>query len=62
MEQNEKMKYSRPKWAYYVVLFAVLAMFSTLGETEVVPTLVAAWSPNVLFALLSMYLFLGVRS
>lgn len=45
-----------------VVLFAVLAIFSTLGETEMIPTLVAAWSPNLLFALLSMYLFLGVRS
>jgi lipopolysaccharide export LptBFGC system permease protein LptF len=45
-----------------VVLFAVLAIFTTLGETEMIPTLVAAWSPNLLFALLSMYLFLGVRS
>ena len=45
-----------------VVLFAVLAIFSTLGETQTIPTLVAAWSPNLLFSLLSMYLFLGVRS
>ena len=45
-----------------VVLFAVMAIFSTLGETQTIPTLVAAWSPNLLFALLSMYLFLGVRS
>ena len=45
-----------------VVLFAVLAIFTTLGEAEMIPPMVAAWSPNVLFSLLSMYLFLGIRS
>ncbi len=45
-----------------MVLFAVLAVFATLGETAAIPPAMAAWSPSVLFSLLSAYLFLGVRS
>ncbi len=45
-----------------IVFFGLLALFTTLGETGALPATVAVWSPNVLFALLSLYLFLGVRS
>ena len=43
-------------------MFAVLAVFETLGETATIPPVIAAWSPNALFTLFSAYLFLGVRS
>ncbi|HVS65825.1 MAG TPA: LPS export ABC transporter permease LptF [Thermoanaerobaculia bacterium] len=42
--------------------YAVIAMFSTLGEAGALPPAVAVWSPNVLFGLLSLYLFLGIRT
>ncbi len=45
-----------------VALYAVQAIFTTLGETAAIPPIAAAWSPNVLFSLLSIYLFLGVRT
>ncbi len=45
-----------------IVFFGLLALFTTLGETAALPPTVAVWTPNVLFALLSLYLFLGVRS
>ncbi len=45
-----------------IFFLAVFAFFRTLGQVGTFPAVVAAWSPNVLFALLSAYLFLGVKS
>lgn len=44
------------------VFIAFFAFFTTLGETGVLPPMAAVWSPNLVFALASVYLFLGVRS
>jgi lipopolysaccharide export LptBFGC system permease protein LptF len=43
-------------------MLAVFAFFSTLGETGALPPVAAVWSPSVIFAALSAYLFLGVRT
>jgi lipopolysaccharide export LptBFGC system permease protein LptF len=45
-----------------MVFFALLAFSSTLGETGALPPLIAVWSPNVAFLILSLYLLLGVHS
>ena len=45
-----------------IVMLGVFAFFSTLGETGALPPAAAVWSPSVLFAALSTYLFLGVRT
>lgn len=45
-----------------IFFLAVFAFFRTLGQVGTFPAVIAAWSPNVLFALLSGYLFLGVKS
>ncbi|MFW6012160.1 MAG: LPS export ABC transporter permease LptF [bacterium] len=45
-----------------MVFLAIYATFTTLGEAGALPAAVAVWSPNVIFALLSVYLFLGVRT
>ena len=45
-----------------ICFYAVIAFFTTLGETGALPPAVAVWSPNVLFATMSLYLFLGVRT
>jgi LPS export ABC transporter permease LptG len=45
-----------------MVFFAMMAFSSTLGETGALPPLVAVWTPNVAFLMLSLYLLLGVRS
>ncbi len=45
-----------------MIFLAIYALFSTLGEVGALPAAVAVWSPNLLFAMLSAYLFLGVRS
>ncbi|HVR28171.1 MAG TPA: LptF/LptG family permease [Thermoanaerobaculia bacterium] len=45
-----------------IVLQVVIAFFTTLGEAAVLPPWIAAWGPNLLFSLLSLYLFLGVRT
>jgi LPS export ABC transporter permease LptG/LPS export ABC transporter permease LptF len=45
-----------------IVFIGIYAFFSTLGETAALPPMVAVWSPNVLFSLLAVYLFLGVRT
>ena len=45
-----------------MIFFAILALFTALGETGVLPPAVAVWSPGVLFAMTSVYLFLGVRT
>lgn len=45
-----------------MVLLGVFAFFSTLGQVGTLPPLVAVWAPAALFAALSTYLFLGVRT
>jgi LPS export ABC transporter permease LptF/LPS export ABC transporter permease LptG len=45
-----------------IVFMGVFAFFTTLGEAGALPPLVAVWSPGLVFALLSVYLFLGVRT
>ena len=45
-----------------MVFWGLLALFTTLGETGALPPTIAVWTPNVLFGLLALYLFLGVRS
>lgn len=45
-----------------IVFMAVFAFFTKLGEAGALPPLVAVWSPAAIFALLSSYLFLGVRT
>lgn len=45
-----------------MVFMGVFAFFSTMGEAGALPPAIAVWSPGALFALLSLYMFLGVRS
>jgi LPS export ABC transporter permease LptG len=45
-----------------IVFLAVFALFTKLGEAGALPPALAVWSPNVLFATLAGYLFLGVRT
>ncbi len=45
-----------------LVYYMVIGIFTTLGQSDTLPPLIAAWSPNVLFAVLALYLFLGVRT
>ncbi|MEZ5331312.1 MAG: LPS export ABC transporter permease LptF [Thermoanaerobaculia bacterium] len=45
-----------------MAFFALFAFFSTLGEAGALPAWIAVWTPNVTFALCSLYLFLGVRT
>ena len=45
-----------------VVLMIFLSIFSALGENSILPPVVAVWSPSGIFAIFSLYLFLGVRT
>ncbi len=45
-----------------IVYYTVISVFVTLGQSEALPPLIAAWSPNALFGTLALYLFLGVRT
>lgn len=45
-----------------MIFLAIFAFFTTLGEAGVLPPAAAVWSPNVIFTLASVYLFLGVRT
>jgi LPS export ABC transporter permease LptG len=45
-----------------IVFMGIHAFFTTLGEAGALPASLAVWSPSLVFALLSLYLFLGVRS
>jgi LPS export ABC transporter permease LptG len=45
-----------------IAFLAFYAFFSKLGETGALPPAAAVWSPGTVFALLSAYLFLGVRT
>ena len=45
-----------------MAFYALIALFTTLGETGALPALVAVWTPNLLFGIFSLFLFLGVRT
>jgi LPS export ABC transporter permease LptG len=45
-----------------IVFIGVFAFFTKLGEAGALPPALAVWSPGTVFGLLSMYLFLGVRT
>lgn len=45
-----------------MVFFAVYIFFTTLGEAGALPPAAAVWSPGAVFAILSVYLFLGVKT
>ena len=45
-----------------VVLMIFLSVFGALGENSILPPVVAVWSPSGIFAIFSLYLFLGVRT
>lgn len=45
-----------------MVFLAIYAFFTKMGEAGALPPAVAVWSPNLVFGLLSIYLFLGVRT
>jgi LPS export ABC transporter permease LptG/LPS export ABC transporter permease LptF len=45
-----------------IVFMGFFAFFGKLGEAGALPPAVAVWSPGAVFALLSSYLFLGVRT
>ena len=45
-----------------VVLMIFLSVFAALGENAILPPMVAVWSPAAIFAIFSLYLFLGVRT
>lgn len=45
-----------------MVFFAIYILFTTLGEAGALPPAVAVWSPGAVFAILSIYLFLGVKT
>jgi LPS export ABC transporter permease LptG len=45
-----------------IVFMGFFAFFSKLGEAGALPPVAAVWSPGAVFALLSGYLFLGVRT
>ena len=45
-----------------IAFFVVLAAFTAVGESGILPPLIAVWSPGAIFAVFSLYLFLGVRT
>ncbi|HSS78306.1 MAG TPA: LPS export ABC transporter permease LptF [Thermoanaerobaculia bacterium] len=45
-----------------MIFMAIFAFFIKMGEAGALPPIVAVWSPGAVFALLSGYLFLGVRT
>ncbi|MCP4655110.1 MAG: YjgP/YjgQ family permease [bacterium] len=45
-----------------LVFMALLALFSALGKTAILPPMLAVWSPSLIFTIFSLYLFLGVRT
>lgn len=45
-----------------MVFFGIYIFFTTLGEAGALPPAVAVWSPGAVFAFLSAYLFLGVKT
>ncbi len=48
--------------ALVIVYWATFAVFRALGLEAMLPPLLAAWGPNVLYSLVGLYLFLHVRT
>ena len=45
-----------------MIFLGVYAFFTKMGEAGALPAAAAVWSPGAVFAILSVYLFLGVRT
>lgn len=45
-----------------IALMAVIAFSTTLGQAGALPPWLAAWAPNLVFAIFSLYLFLGIET
>ncbi len=45
-----------------LVYWACLGIFEALGENALIPPLLAAWAPNLLFAAAGLYLMLGLET
>ncbi|MEL7059963.1 MAG: LptF/LptG family permease [Acidobacteriota bacterium] len=45
-----------------IAMMVIVGFFTALGEAGILPASVAIWSPSLIFAIFSLYLFLGVRS
>ena len=45
-----------------LVYWATMAIFSALGFETLLDPIVAAWTPNVLFGLIGLYLMLYIRT
>jgi LPS export ABC transporter permease LptF/LPS export ABC transporter permease LptG len=45
-----------------MAFLGIFAFFTTLGEAGALPPAVAVWSPSAVFGVLSVYLFLGVKT
>lgn len=45
-----------------MIFLSIYAFFTKLGEAGALPPLLSVWAPGAVFALLSMYLFLGVKT
>lgn len=45
-----------------IFFLVILSVFTALGNNDILPPLVAIWSPAAIFSIFSLYLFLGVRS
>ncbi len=45
-----------------MAFLGVFGFFRAMGEAGALPPLAAVWSPNAVFAILSVYLFLGVKT
>ncbi len=45
-----------------MALMAVIAFSTTLGQAGVLPPWLAAWAPNMVFAIFSLYMFLGIET
>jgi len=45
-----------------MAFMAVFIVFSTLGTPGILSPILAVWSPNIIFAMFALYLFLGVRT
>ena len=42
--------------------FVMMSVFGALGSGGVLPPILAAWAPNLLFALFAFYMILTVRT
>lgn len=45
-----------------MILMGIFAFFTKMGAAGALPPSLAVWSPGVAFSILSLYLFLGIRT